>query len=41
VLSTPESLPTSSSINGLVGGGLLADSVAMEFKVGVVQQVCE
>jgi hypothetical protein len=33
-----ESLPTSSSIDGLVGGGLLAYSVAMEFKAGEVQE---
>jgi hypothetical protein len=36
-LSTPESLPASSSIDGLVGRRLLVDSVAMEFKAGVAQ----
>jgi hypothetical protein len=41
VLSTPESLPTSFSIDGLVGGGLLADSLAMEYEVRAVQQVAE
>jgi hypothetical protein len=42
VISTPESLPTSSSsINGLVGGGLLANSSAMECGAGAgaVQRV--
>jgi hypothetical protein len=38
VLSTPELPPASSSINGLVGGGLLADSVAMVFKARVAQK---
>jgi hypothetical protein len=41
VLSTPESLPASSSIDGLLGGGLLVDSVDMERKAGVVQQAVE
>jgi hypothetical protein len=38
VLSTPESPPASLSIDELVGGRLLGDSVAMEFKAGVAQQ---
>jgi hypothetical protein len=35
------SLTTSSLIDGLVGRRLLLDSVAMEFKARVAQQVCE
>jgi hypothetical protein len=38
VLSTPESPPASSSIDALVGGRLIADLVAMEFKAVVAQQ---
>jgi hypothetical protein len=36
-----ESLTASSLIDGLVGRRLLLDSVAMEFKARVAQQVCE
>jgi hypothetical protein len=38
MLSARESPTTSSSIDELVGGRLLANLVAMEFKTGVVHQ---
>jgi hypothetical protein len=38
VLSAPKSLPASSSIDGLIGGGFLADFVAMECGAGAMQQ---
>jgi hypothetical protein len=41
VLSTAESLPASLSIDGLVGGGLLADSLALECRAGALAQVAE
>jgi hypothetical protein len=37
VLSTPEFLPVLSLIDGLVGGRLLADSIAMEYVAGAMQ----
>jgi hypothetical protein len=41
VLSTPESLPASLSIDGMLGGGLLADSLAMERGAGALAQVAD